>query len=203
MEVIKLHLIQSSGIQKHWWLMLLLCREWKTCWYTGARGPVRGEQCKYVNRSAKVSSVSHTKSLRVKAPGYNKLFTLKHQEIVPSQANDSRNIFHLLRGKASALNYFVSTKLAKYCTDGVREKNAWTVKGCSLCTAFCPSLNLYSQRVLRLYNSCLELLLALWMLSLGHKTIYSFFMTMNTGWSPFILHFYPSLVIIFLLEKVQ
>lgn len=62
------------------------------------------------------------KSLRVKAPGYNKLFTLKHQEIVPSQANDSKNIFHPLRGKASAPNYFVSANLVKCCTDDVREK---------------------------------------------------------------------------------
>lgn len=113
------------------------------------------------------------KSLRVKAPGYNKLFTLKHQEIVPSQANDSKNIFHPLRGKASALSYFVSAKLVKCCTDSVREKNSWTVNGCSLHTAFYPSLNLYSQRALCLHKSCLESLLALWMLSLGHKTIYS------------------------------
>lgn len=64
------------------------------------------------------------KSLRVKAPGYNKLFTLKHQEIVPSQANDGKNILHPLRGKASALNYSVSAKLVKCCTDGDREKKA-------------------------------------------------------------------------------
>lgn len=83
---------------------------------------LRWEQCKYINSNAKVSSVSYMKSLRVKAPGYNKLFTLKHQEIVPSQANDSKNIFHPLRGKASALNYFVSAKLVKCCTDGVRGK---------------------------------------------------------------------------------
>lgn len=36
---------------------------------------------------------------------------------------------------------------------------------------------------------------------IGHKTIYSFFMTMDTGQSPFIPHFYSSPVIIFLLKK--
>lgn len=59
------------------------------------------------------------KSLRVKAPSYNKLFTSKHQKIVLSQANDSKNIFHPLRGKASALNYFLSAKLVKCCANNV------------------------------------------------------------------------------------
>jgi len=59
------------------------------------------------------------KSLRVKAPSYNKLFTLKHREIVPSQANDSKNIFHPMRGKAPAPNYFLSAKLVKCGTNSV------------------------------------------------------------------------------------
>lgn len=63
------------------------------------------------------------KSLRVKAPSYNKLFTLKQQEIAPSQANDSKNIFHPLRGKTSALDCFLSAKLVKCCTKSVFWKN--------------------------------------------------------------------------------
>lgn len=92
------------------------------CWYIEAWVALRWEQCKYINRNAKVSSVSYMKSLRVKAPSYNKLFTSKHQEIVLSQANDSKNIFHPLRGKASALNYFLSAKLVKCCANNVWEK---------------------------------------------------------------------------------
>lgn len=142
------------------------------------------------------------KSLSVKAPSNKKLFSLKHQEILPSQANDSKNIFHSWRGKASALNYFLSAKLVKCCSNSVWEKSFLTVNVGSLCTGFFPSLHLYSLIVLYWYYSCLESLLALWMLSFRHKTIYSFFMITNTGWSPLMPHFHPSLVFIFLLQNV-